>query len=700
MDRNHISKRLCFWYAILWILLIVALYLSFGVYFVDTTSTKSKWVGLFAGSIAILLAVLKMLEISLYKSVNPLFKKITRYFTNGSLIFVSRIFKITLPVILLISCFLISKMGFGFVVSLICGSVFGFLAIFATSLISARITTRSSQFYNESQTLALKQFLNSGTAISSVCVAFSIIPIVILFHIFKDYQVINGFLLGACFFSLVNNISSLSSKQACECSDDVACSNFSQLEKKDRRNPLLLLGGITKGILNVNVLASTIYTLFSVALISTMTVGGEFLLLMGAFLPIAIMACGIFSSVIVSLLINTKNIKNPIRVLFGSMFFANSIFCTGSYFLIKNWFPMLTELTIPVSIGAFGGILCCFLYIRYLNEQNKPVINVANLNGFGFEMIFKQTIKESFGTIFPFALIIAISIIVSFLSVNGMQEPSLGVYGVMLFILGLLSTSIVVIAKCAFGFLIKNVDVVLDSYEEEICDKNTIVSGTFNNYGKNIVSLIKAFLNFATIFVSIGALIAYSLLAGFEEADILNPFVMGALFIGACIPFLFCSNIMGLISKTVKRLLFEVKNQLKTNSQILRFELRPNYEKCVNICALNTTVHAIVLSVIVILIAALVVLKLQVEALFGFVFGVLISSFGLIFFTSASSIISKSARNLYEKEFKYNTNNEEAGFMTVNQIIFTSIKELIVPSLNSLVVFLAVLALSLAPLFG
>lgn len=699
MDRSKITKRLIFWYGILWLLLIVALYLAFGVYFVDTTSTKSKWVGLFAGSIAILLATCKMLEMSFYKSVNPLFKKITKYFINGSKIFVFRIFKISFIFMLLISWFLIYKIGISYAITFICGCVFSFLVVYVASLVSSRITTRSSQFYNESMAFALKQFFNSGTVISCVAVSFSIIPIVILYHIYKDYQIINGFLLGATFIALVNNISSVVAKQAYNCASDVAGEIIPQFENNDRRNPLLLLGGISRGILNVNVLASDLFTLFSIALISAMTIGGEFLQLMGAFLPIIIMGCGIFSSVVVNLLTVIKKVKNPTQILFVSMFFTNLLFCIGTYYLINEWLPAVIELTIPVCIGALGGFLSCFLYARYVNEYHKPAINVANSVVNGFEQMFRQTIKEGFGCVFVFAFILAFCIIVSFLSAGGMEEPSLGVYGVMLCVLGMLATSIVTIGSCAFGFIVKNVDVVLDSYEEDICEKQNIVANSLSDSGVKIVSLFKAFVNCATIFVSIASLVAYSLLVDLEEVDILNPFVMGALFIGAATPFLFCSSIMGIVSKAARRLVFEFKTQIRTYSQILRYEIRPNYEKCVDLCAISSCVQVIISSAIVVLIFVFVVAKLNTEALLGYVFGVILSSFGLIFLTSATSIIGKSARRYYQKEFNCSQNQVELNATSINESIFVSIKDIVASSLNVLIKFLAVLALSIVPLF-
>ena len=187
MDRFEVKKRLIIWYSIFWALLIVALYLSYAVYFVDTQSTKSKWVGVFAGAIALLLATCKIVEISFYSSKNPTFEKITKYFTNGAMIFIKRLFKISLVFVMLISCLLIKPMGVGFVSSFIVGCLFSFFGILISTFVASKIATRSSQFYGESNVFALNQIFNSGVVVSFSTVALVIIPLVILYHITKDY---------------------------------------------------------------------------------------------------------------------------------------------------------------------------------------------------------------------------------------------------------------------------------------------------------------------------------------------------------------------------------------------------------------------------------------------------------------------------------------------------------------------------------
>ena len=156
MDRTKVKKRIFFWYFLVWVLLIVALYLSYGVYFVDTTSTKSKWVGLFAGAVSVLLATCKILEISFINSKNIVLEKVVRYFSNGTMIFVKRIAKI-LVFLFVVLTFVLKAIGFQFLTCFICGGIFALLSIIISSLITSKVATRSSQFYAESNQVALKQ---------------------------------------------------------------------------------------------------------------------------------------------------------------------------------------------------------------------------------------------------------------------------------------------------------------------------------------------------------------------------------------------------------------------------------------------------------------------------------------------------------------------------------------------------------------
>ena len=699
MDRYQINKRLFFWYAILWVLLFCALYLAYGVYFVDTMSTKSKWVGVFAGAVAILLGSCKMLEISLNRTKNPLIEKITKYFTNGSFVFIKRLFKITLTLAFLCSCFFVKLLSLKFTFCFLTGCIFTFLSIAFTTLATSKITTRSSQFYNESNLMALRQIFNSGIAISCFTMGLSIIPFVILFHITKDYQILNGFVFGSALVAILNNISTIATKQAVGCANEIVCSQLAEFSKNDRRNPLLLLHGVSKGILGVNIPSSELFLSFVLAIICAMTIGGEFLQLMGAFLPIIIAGSGIFACVIVSLLINACNLKNPLRTMFYGAFFANILLIIISYFLIRNWLPGLIEFTYSIAIGAFGGYFVCFIGSNFIFSKYKPIYNVANASISGFVHTFKQVIRESFGAVLFPALIIASCIVFSFLFSNGIEEPSMGLYGIMLAVLAMLCGMGIMIGIFSFGLISGNAHVVLDTYEEDVCEKQNVLLNSVGDVSFQMISLAKNFINATSLITCMAAVIAYSILTYMEEIDILNPYVMTSFFIGAALPFLYCGKIMGVVSKTTERLVFEVKKQIKRFPQILRYEMRPNYEKCVDVAAINTSIKIIFNTLLVTIFFVLIGYKLKTEALAGLVFGAMFASFGLIFVSNSSCVLIKSAKKYFETRYACAKNTDEYEAINVNESIFIAIKDLINPTLNVLVKYLAILALVFGPLF-
>ena len=258
-----------------------------------------------------------------------------------------------------------------------------------------------------------------------------------------------------------------------------------------------------------------------------------------------------------------------------------------SYFVIRFWLPDLIYLFYPIVIGAFGGYFICFLNSNLLYSKYKPVVDVSNSAISGFLPTYRQIIKESFSAIFSPAVVVALVLIFSFVLSQGLNEPSAGLYGVTLAVLAMLSCSALMIGICSFGFTTKNVYKVLDTYEEDICEKENVLSNSLDGVGFHIVALGKNYINFATMITVVSAIMAYCVLSCIEEIDLINPYVLSSLFIGVTIPFIYSAFVMGIVSKTARRLVLEVKRQLKKFPQVLRFEMRPDYEKCVDISAIS-----------------------------------------------------------------------------------------------------------------
>ena len=106
MDRNSQIKQFI-WNLIFWLFFFAALYLSYAVYFANTVTTKSKWVGLFSGAIAILLASVKFVEnVYTYSKDTDLTKTINKYYGGLDAFFV-KASKMVLFLIVFFFCFVV-----------------------------------------------------------------------------------------------------------------------------------------------------------------------------------------------------------------------------------------------------------------------------------------------------------------------------------------------------------------------------------------------------------------------------------------------------------------------------------------------------------------------------------------------------------------------------------------------------------------
>lgn len=696
MDRDKVKKRLIFYYAILWLFLFIALYLAYFVYFVDTTSTKSKWVGLFAGAISLLLSAVKLCEISFVNYKNPLQDSIIKYFTTGVNTFLAQTNKFSLFFGIILGLILNNFNGSAFTVTYAVGLIIGIFSLFIISKIATTTNVKLNFILERPIESIYKLITNGSIAISMCLIGLNISTVVILFHIFKDYQAINGYLFGIMLISLFNTLCSTISKKGTTNALFII-KDIENIDENDKRNPLLLLNGLTKSIFKSNVLSMELGVTFLAALFASMTLGGYCYNLMGSFLPIIIIANGIFASILIIVFNKRKKLKNPITRLYSSILVSGFVFNLLNFYVVKTWFKDDINLVFSIILGSIMGFILCFISANCIFEKYKPVKNVLISSINGKYNLFIQSLKEGMINVFAPVLIIALDIIFSFLFAYGIQAPAMGIFGISLSIIGFIGTLGINIAISIFGLISNNSDSILENYEQTTNIETS--ENILGNFGHYAILLGKNFINATSIIVSIIVVVAYTVLVEQDEIDILNPYVLSSLVIGSSVPFVFVAQFISSGSKAAKRLIFNVKKQFRHNPQILNYEMRPNYEENVKLIGKTTSIQAIVSISLFIILFYLIGKYLNKEALAGFVIGIILASIGIIFTLSNCTSIIKTAKKYFYTEYKNTHYTQEYGQISDSEIILNIISDLINPCLISLIKFASILALIIAPFY-
>ena len=700
MDREKIKKRLFIWHLILWIFLFIAIYRGYAVYFVDLSSTKSKWVALFAGSIALLLAAVKICESLYCNHKDLLVDKVVKYFYNGLMIFHKRNVKILLFITLVLTWFLYKPMGMAFTLCFIVGVLTSLFVFYSGIFIFPRISVRVLKAFENSSNSIFSLIFNSGIVVSMTVVGFCLCSLAILFHIYKDYQILTGFLLGVSIPALLNCTSSAIVKKSTFCASGFISGFVGEIDSYDKRSPILLLKGVSKSIFNIVSLSSDMLLTFAISIIASMTLGAWAYNLMGCFLPLIIASGAVFSSVFVILLTKMNKTKNPVGVLFSSVIKTIILFLAISFYCIKIWMPDTLGLFYSIALGAFGGFVFCFVSSNYIFEKFKPVKNVANSAIGGYLPSFLQTIREGFMSVFIPVFLFSLIFIFGFILSDGIQSPLFGLYGVSISILAMISIIGIMISVNSFGLVLNSSNEFVRTYEnnEDINLTKQNIS-YLSNISHCIIALSKNYFNISAILCSVVAVVAATLTGEVQELDILNPYVLFSLFIGSSVPFLYIAFVLSGVSKSSKRLVLEVKRQLRNFPQILRFEMRPDYEKCIDVISKNSIIQSLFYVFLVAVLFFAVGFSIKTEAACAFVIGVILSSCGLIFFSNNSSFVVKSAKKYLRNEYINSNRSDEYTALVQNNEVFASLKDLITPSLVGLIKFLAVLLMAFIPLF-
>ncbi|MCD8024472.1 MAG: sodium/proton-translocating pyrophosphatase [Candidatus Gastranaerophilales bacterium] len=508
-----LKLRKCAYYLFFW---IAFLYGAFEiVYKLAPKFTKDVpiiWAGPIAGFIALLYAALKINEILSENSKNEKTEVLDSLYKNAK-IFLKKEFAIILFFsILIFGCiyfFVNSKSAACFITGAITFIISGYTGM----KISIKSAIQSA--FEKTLNNNFKTAYSSGLVTGFCTIGLAMIVLPILYNYFRDPSVINGFALGGCFIALfVNIFGSLFGKNA----DNPANENSS----KD----------CTVNILSCNAEnvsdTADLTGSYTGAIIASMVLGSICLDILGTVIPLTLAAIGIFSSILASSFVKIKKSKNPFTSAYIGLFAAFILFLLSSKYVIET--VMIGEIkgifhaVMSGSIaGLLLGIIAEYKSRRFSSAESKPApIFLASL--------FKAGMISTFLPLF----IISFNAIYAFIVIGGMHGYSMGVWGISLAAIGMLSTIGIIIASntaVSLSNSSNNIAQILNLKDKEKSDKCT---------GNFLIALNNGIGTGSSALAAISLLIAYAMSVNLEDMDILNPFVISSLVFGACIPFVFC----------------------------------------------------------------------------------------------------------------------------------------------------------------
>ena len=630
----------------------------------------------------------------------------------------------------------------------------GFFGMKTATYASARTANGARQGLDK----GLKIAFRSGAVMGLVVVGLGLLDIAIWFVVLNAFYsgeqhalitittTMLTFGMGASTQALFARVGGGIYTKAADVGADLVGKVEANIPEDDPRNPATIADNVGDNVGDVAGMGADLYESYCGSILSTaalgataFAIGGVDMQLKAVIAPMIIAAVGIFLSIIGVFLVRTKE-GAGMRELLGSLslgtnvsaaFIAVASFAILYLLGIENWLG----LSFSVLTGLVAGIIIGQATEYYTSHSYKPTQSIAEASQTGSATVIIKGIGTGMiSTMIP-VVTISVAIMLSYMCANhfdlsmSASSISLGLYGIGIAAVGMLSTLGITLATDAYGPIADNAggNAEMSGLGEEVRHRTDALDALGNTTaatGKGFAigsAALTALALLASYVEEIKIAMVRAAEAGqqfftaageafdpananivdfmnFFQVNLINPKVLVGAFIGAMAAFLFCGLTMGAVGRAAGAMVEEVRRQFKEIKGILTGEGTPDYSRCVEISTRSAQREMIVPSLLAIAIPIVVGMLLGVAGVLGLLVGGLAAGFTLAVFMANAGGAWDNAKKMVE-EGNFGGKGSSCHKATiVGDTVGDPFKDTSGPSLNILIKLMSMVSIVMAGL--
>lgn len=605
------------------------------------------------------------------------------------------------------------------------GGAFSALAGFIGMATATHANVRTTNAARTSLNGALRVAFAGGSVMGLVVVGLGILDLSIWYFLLswvyrglEDVQRIQiitstmlNFGMGASSLALFARVGGGIYTKGADIGADLVGKMEAGIPEDDPRNPAVIADNVGDNVGDIAGLGADLYESYVGSIVATcaLAVAAGFGV-RGVVVPLTMAAVGVIASMVGMLVVRTGEEADQGQLLMAlrrGVFLAGGIVAVVSPFIIGillGWENIGMYFAVLFGLLAGIGIGLCTEY--YTSSRYKPTKEVASSSETGHATVIIQGMSAGMFSIAPFTLIIVVAILASFYVTGGIGDFNLGLYGVGLASVGMLSTLGITLATDAYGPIADNAGGIAEMSRQpaEVRER----TDALDQLGNTTAATGKGFCIGSAAFTALALIAAYReqvlLIAadkGIELAldlSILNPKILGGLMLGAMLPFVFSSMTMKAVSRAAQAVVIEVRRQFAEIKGLLAGEpgVKADYAQCVDICAKTALKEMVVPSLVAISSPIIIGLLLGVEGVIGLLTGSLLSGFTLaVMYGNAGGAWDNAKK--YVEEGNYGGTGSEAHMATVTgDTVGDPFKDTAGPSLDILIKLISMVSLVFA----
>jgi K(+)-stimulated pyrophosphate-energized sodium pump len=673
-------------------------------------------------------------------------KKIAAHVRKGAAAYLKQQYKVVFIVFMIITAlfaFLAYGLNiqnkwvpFAFLTGGLFSGIAGFFGMKTATYASARAAHAASKSLNEGLRLAFR----SGAVMGLTVVGLGLLDISIWFIVLNHFYpaadttynlliittTMLTFGMGASTQALFARVGGGIFTKAADVGADLVGKVEAGIPEDDPRNPATIADNVGDNVGDVAGMGADLYESYCGSILATAALGAAAFMkapetqLNAVMAPMLIAAVGILLSIIGIFLVRTKEGATQKQLLSALGFGVNfsAVFIAVGSWIVLNLLGMPNYWGLWGSIvtGLLAGIIIGQATEYYTSSSYRPTQRIAESAQTGPATVIISGLGVGFiSTAIPLITISA-AIAFSYLFATGFDFSTnslgIGLYGIGIAAVGMLSTLGITLATDAYGPIADNAggNAEMSHLGPEVRERTDALDSLGNTtaatgkgfaigsaaltalalfaaYIEEVKMMIVKIMNKGDMLINSVAAKDASFIDYVRHYDIniMNPKVIIGAFMGVMATFLFSGMTMNAVGRAAQKMVDEVRRQFRTIKGIMEGTAEPDYARCVEISTIAAQKEMMVPSVMALLIPVGMGLLFGVPGVMGLMLGTLTSAFAVAIFMSNAGGAWDNAKKYIEMGNLGGKKSDNHKATVIGDTVGDPFKDTSGPSLNILI---------------
>lgn len=688
-----------------------------------------------------------------------LMKKIAQYVREGAMAYLKQQYKVVIIVFAVLAVLFSLMAVFGLQnnwvpFAFLTGGFFSGLAGFFGMKTATYASARTANAAKNSLNSGLKVAFRSGAVMGLTVVGLALLDVSVWFlildhfvgpehHLVTITTTMLTFGMGASTQALFARVGGGIYTKAADVGADLVGKTEYNIPEDDPRNPATIADNVGDNVGDVAGMGADLYESYAGSILATMALGAsafatsavEGMQLKAVLAPALIAAIGVLLSLLGIFMVKTKEdagMKELLAALGRGTNTAAVLIAVATFgvfaFLFGTESNQWWQVSLSVVVGLTAGVIIGKATEYYTSQSYKPTQKVSESSQTGpATVIISGLGLGMLSTAIP-VVTVGVAIVLAYLCANGFSlefnaaNLSMGLYGIGIAAVGMLSTLGITLATDAYGPIADNAggNAEMSGLDPEVrrrTDALDALGNTTAATGKGFaigsaaltaLALLASYVEEIKIaLIRMGEALpngvdaAQATLVDFMNAynvNLMNPIVLVGVFIGAMMAFVFCGLTMNAVGRAAQKMVEEVRRQFQTIKGILEGQGTPDYARCVEISTKGAQREMLLPSILAILVPIITGLILGIGGVLGLLIGGLSTGFVLAVFMANAGGAWDNAKK-YVEEGNFGGKGSECHKATVvGDTVGDPFKDTSGPSLNILIKLMSMVSIVMAGL--